>query len=516
MALTVNTNVASLNTQRNLNNSSERLDVSLQRLSTGFRINSAKDDAAGLQISNRLTSQVNGLTVAARNASDGISLAQVAEGALQQSTDILQRIRDLALQSANGSNSATERQALQEEVNQLKEELTRIADTTTFGGRKILDGTFGTSSFQVGSEANQTIEVTLTNASSERLGNYRIREAGAAAGGIAGTITEGALGTTTFTDGADVTVTGPFGVGQFTLADTDSAGDVADSINSLTGTTGVTATATNVIRVAAGDLALQGSGPTADSVSLTIGTNRGNGIDQSTTDIVLTATGDAAQDLQNLRDAINADSGGNGLSAIIDENGNLDITAKDGDNIQVTNYVEVDGNTTANDSTITFTAVNTNDATPTVQLVNGGPNTSLEAIGTLTFDSSAPFSLSSTATGLDEISAQSIGVLQSIDDIDVTNVAGAQDAIAVIDGAIANIDSQRAQLGAVQNRFQNTIANLQSIIENVSAARSRIKDTDFAAETAELTRNQILQQAGTTILAQANQLPQAVLGLLGG
>ncbi|MCD9460865.1 hypothetical protein LU351_17805 [Marinibactrum halimedae] len=311
-------------------------------------------------------------------------------------------------------------------------------------------------------------------------------------------------------------MTGPFGVGQFTLADTDSAGDVADSINSLTGTTGVTATATNVIRVAAGDLALQGSGPTADSVSLTIGTNRGNGIDQSTTDIVLTATGDAAQDLQNLRDAINADSGGNGLSAIIDENGNLDITAKDGDNIQVTNYVEVDGNTTANDSTITFTAVNTNDATPTVQLVNGGPNTSLEAIGTLTFDSSAPFSLSSTATGLDEISAQSIGVLQSIDDIDVTNVAGAQDAIAVIDGAIANIDSQRAQLGAVQNRFQNTIANLQSIIENVSAARSRIKDTDFAAETAELTRNQILQQAGTTILAQANQLPQAVLGLLGG
>ena len=177
MSLTVNTNVASLNTQRNLSNSSSALSTSLQRLSTGSRINSAKDDAAGLQISNRLTSQVNGLGVAVRNANDGISLAQTAEGALQQSTNILQRMRDLSLQSANGSNSSSERQALSQEVGQLKEELNRIADTTTFGGQKLLDGSFGTKSFQVGSNANEVIGVNVNGASSKNVGADQIGRA---------------------------------------------------------------------------------------------------------------------------------------------------------------------------------------------------------------------------------------------------------------------------------------------------------------------------------------------------
>lgn len=173
MALTVNTNIASLNTQRNLNTSSKALDTSLQRLSTGSRINSAKDDAAGLQIANRLTSQVNGLGVAVRNANDGISLAQTAEGALQQSTNILQRMRDLSLQSANGSNSDSERSALNAEVAQLTKELDRISNTTTFGGRKLLDGSFGTTSFQVGAAANEMISVGISEMSSSSLeGNY--------------------------------------------------------------------------------------------------------------------------------------------------------------------------------------------------------------------------------------------------------------------------------------------------------------------------------------------------------
>ncbi|GAA6168603.1 flagellin [Sessilibacter corallicola] len=510
MTLTVNTNVASLNTQRNLNNSSASLNVSLQRLSTGFRINSARDDAAGLQISNRLTSQVNGLNVAARNASDGISLAQVAEGALQQSTDILQRIRDLSLQSANGSNSASERQALQEEVNQLKQELTRISDTTTFGGRRILDGTFGTSSFQVGAEANQTIEVTLTNASAERLGNYRVDSEGTVAGNIANSV-----GGSQFT-AANVSVIGPFGTSTFDIETGDTAGDVADAVNASAQSTGVTASAVNRVAVSSTDisLAFDAANSVGDSVSFSIGTNDGDG-NSGSTDIVLTATGDDAQDLENLRDAINADSGSNGLSAQIDESGNLIITAKDGDNIQVTGYTEVDGDGTANNSNITFSVVlpDNSISTNNVALSGAGSNT-FESVGTVTFDSNEPFTLS--GANIAEITGDTIGVLQTVETIDVTTSDGAQDAIAIIDGAISAIDSQRAILGAVQNRFENTIANLNNISENVSAARSRIRDTDFAAETAELTRSQILQQAGTTILAQANQIPQAVLSLLGG
>lgn len=509
MALTVNTNVASLNTQRNLNNSSGALDVSLQRLSTGFRINSAKDDAAGLQISNRLTSQVNGLEVASRNASDGISLAQVAEGAMQQSTDILQRIRDLSLQAANGSNAASERQALQEEVNQLKEELTRIADTTTFGGRKILDGTFGTSSFQVGAEANQTIEVTLTNASSERLGNYRVQSEGTVAGTIGNTI-----GGAQFTAG-DVEVAGAFGNATVSVEAGDTVSDAADAFNATSESTGVTASAVNTIAIGATDLNLgfDAANGVGDSVSFSVGTNDGDGTAR-TTDIVLTSTGNSAQDLENLRDSINSDAGTNGLSAQIDENGNLLVTAKDGDNIQLSGFTEIEGDGAGNSSSINFSSVlpdGSYSAAP-VTIAAGG-DTEFEAIGTLTFDSYKPFSIQGTNYG--ELSAESIGVLNTVETIDVTSAEGAQDAIAIVDGAISAIDSQRAILGAVQNRFENTIANLENISENVTAARSRIRDTDFAAETAEMTKNQILQQAGTSILAQANQVPQAVLSLLG-
>lgn len=514
MALTVNTNVASLNAQRNLSSTSEEMSVSLQRLSTGLRINSAKDDAAGLQISDRLTSQINGLSVATSNANDGISLAQVAEGAMEQSTEILQRMRDLSLQSANGSNSATERNAIQEEVNQLKEELTRISDTTTFGGRKILDGTFGTSSFQVGAEANQTIEVSLTNASSSNLGNYRVQSGGAVAGGIGA-----AIDTNAFTDGETITVDGSFGTGSFSLSATDTAGEVADGINALSETTGVSATATTKVAIEAGDFTIGGSpaGGDADSVTFNIGTNDGESATGTTSDtstaITLTASGDADQDLENLRDAINADTGTNGISASIDENGNLLLNAKDGDNIEITGFTEVDGNGAA-DSNLVISSVDADGSIDNAtQITVDATNDEFEAVGTITFDSSKAFTVSGTGQG--DVTADTIGLLNTVEELDVTTAQGAQDAISVIDGAIANIDSQRAQLGAVQNRFENTIANLQNISENVSSARSRIQDTDYAAETAELTKQQILQQAGTTVLSQANQLPQTVLSLLG-
>lgn len=395
MALTVNTNVASLNTQRNLNTSSNALATSLQRLSTGSRINSAKDDAAGLQIANRLTSQVNGLGVAVKNANDGISLAQTAEGALQQSTNILQRMRDLSLQSANGSNSDSERDALNSEVAQLKKELDRISNTTTFGGRKLLDGSFGTTSFQVGSAANEMISVGIDEMSSTSLkGTYFETTSTAAAtapvSGAASTLTF----TATFSDATTKAI-------EVELEGTETAAQVAE-------------------KVAAG----------VNDANIGIGA-------------FVNAAGTGIEYVSKAVD--------DGTGTLV---AHVDILALDAAGVA--------------------------------------------EVGNLGF-----------ATG-----TMAAGTADEVSEIDITTAKGAQTAVLVIDDALKLIDSQRADLGAVQNRFDNTIANLQNISENVSAARGRIQDTDFAAETANLSKNQILQQAGTAILAQANQLPQAVLSLL--
>ena len=385
MALTVNTNVASLNTQRNLNNSSNSLTTSMQRLSTGSRINSAKDDAAGLQIANRLTSQVNGLGVAVKNSNDGISMAQTAEGALQQSTNLLQRMRDLALQSANGSNSDSERKALNSEVSELKKELDRISNTTTFGGKKLLDGSFDTTTFQVGSAANETISVKIDEMSSDSLKGKSFEGSIAAASGTAS-----ASGT--------VTVSGTVNGEDFTVTTTIASGTTA------------------------------------------------------------------AEATQQIATAIN-------------------------------------------DANVGLGAFVTSGATQVMSGLNDeGTANALTAL-----------SVSALPTGLTAGAAYSAATAATetkISGIDVSTVKGSQTAVMVIDQAIQKIDSQRADLGAVQNRFENTIGNLQNISENVSAARGRIQDTDFAAETANLSKNQILQQAGTAILAQAKQLPQAVLSLL--
>lgn len=398
MALTVNTNVASLNTQRNLNTSSKALDVSLQRLSTGSRINSAKDDAAGLQIANRLSSQVSGLNIAVKNANDGISMAQTAEGALQQSTSILQRMRDLSLQSANGSNSDDERKALNQEVTELKKELDRIANTTTFGGKKLLDGTFGTTTFQVGSAANETISVKIDEMSTESL---------------EGTFSSGTLG-----------------------ASAMGTGDAA---------------ASGVVAV---KVKMEGGVERTFSASFASGAT-------------------AEQRMQALATVIN--DANIGVGAFVEDDGSISLVTA---------------------------------------LGSGSASQASTKIESFTYGSGADLSAAKIAA-TNNINVAEVDSGNLVSDIDISDVIGSQKAVIVIDQAIAAIDSQRASLGAVQNRFENTIGNLQNIAENVSAARSRIQDTDFAAETANLTKNQILQQAGTSILAQANQLPQAVLSLLG-
>jgi flagellin len=392
MALTVNTNVASLNSQRNLNVSSKALDISLQRLSTGYRINSAKDDAAGLQISNRLTSQVNGLNVATRNASDGISLAQTAEGALQQSTNVLQRMRDLALQSANGSNGVSERKALNEEITQLQNELERIGNTTTFGGKKLLDGSFGTAAFQVGASANETISLSLKDAGPEGLKGDYFTQSGAAFTGTAS-----AAGTVSFTM----------------------------NIN-----------------------------PNGTSAAVTL-----------TFDVASGTTAAQAQELA--------------IKAVNDSNNGVFAYAS-GTGIELLSQY--------------------NNATPATNNLANPAVDFTDALG--------------LGLNAGDIAGATVATASDVDTIDILTAPNAQKAVLVIDQALNIIDGQRAELGAVQNRFESTISNLQNIAENASAARSRIRDTDFAAETTELTKNQILQQAGTSILAQANQLPQAVLSLL--
>ncbi|QNH03118.1 flagellin [Pseudomonas sediminis] len=493
MALTVNTNVASLNTQRNLNSSSKGLDTSLQRLSTGFRINSAKDDAAGLQIANRLTSQITGLGVATRNANDGISLAQTAEGALQQSTGILQRMRDLALQSANGSNGATERAALQGEVAQLQQELNRISDTTSFGGRKILDGSFGSQSFQVGANAYETISVSIGSAATDRIGINRFTTDGGAAAVTSGAFsaTSGsAYASSSFTinsklsDG-DVAISGPA---------SGSASEVARAVNAKSDETGVTANARTVAELggitASGTVSFNLSGLTSKSLET----------DAATVSAVVTDL----SDLSSLADAINRETGKTGISAV-SKGDTIELVSSRGDAISITNFAGSGGATLQAKS---FDGEDDVGGPATIDEAGGGARVD----GQVQLEAADAFQVTGLTGGL---GTDGFSELDAVNTIDISTATGAQDALGIINGAISNIDSQRAQLGAVQNRFENTISNLQNIAENSSAARSRIRDTDFAAETSELTKNQILQQAGTAILAQANQLPQAVLSLLG-
>lgn len=479
MPLFVNTNVSSLNAQRQLINSGNSLDQAFERLSSGSRINSAADDAAGLQISNRLSSQVNGLNQGNRNANDAISMAQTAEGALDESTNILQRMRTLSIQSANGSNSDEDRGALQKEISNLQLELTRIADTTSFGGKKLLDGSFGTAQYQVGANSNETIGVTIGNVSGDAIGNYQ-------GGGTEGT----AFGASTAT-AAFATAGGAFGFrvqGPDGTATVNSvAGDSVTSMASKFSASGTGVSATAKVEATISNLSA------ADTGTLKIGTTG------DTSDFDLSEYGG---DLGKLAE----DIGKAGYSATVNDAGTeLTISAEDVDGITI-----ADGAGT--DTAVLTAAGGTPGTADADQTVNAK----------LSFDSKDSFAVTDTAAAGGGVAAlvetggtEFSGTLSAVNSIDISSYQGSQDALDVIDGAIARIDSQRADLGAVQNRFQATIRNQSNIAENLEGAKSRIKDADFAAETAKLTQAQILQQASQTILAQANQRPQAALQLLG-
>ena len=473
MALSVVTNTASLNAQRNLTKSGAGLQQSMQRLSSGMRINSAKDDAAGMQIANRMTSQINGLGVAQRNANDGISMAQTAEGAMQSSTDILQRMRELALQSANGSNSDGDRSALQKEVTALQTELTRIAETTSFGGQTLLDGSFGSKNFQVGSDANQTISMTLGDVSSDAIGSNVIT--GNATGAVYGTSGVAVDMTTHAATMAADSVVGVVGFAD-SVTITDGSGPAAAAAALNAGGYGITAEASLTTTIAGMDASSDG---TLRIGGLAAG---GNSFD------LATYNGDV--------DKLAEDMNKVGIEASVDS-GTLTFTAKGVDGAEIT------GSTVANAASLGGGTV--------------GATTSQSVLSGLSLTSGDDFTL--TGTNIDEVlntaATGGTSTLNAVSSADISTQSGAQSALDSIDGALQAIDSQRADLGALQNRFSHTINNLSNIQENVSASRSRIQDTDFAVETAQMTKNQILQQAGTSILAQANQLPQAALSLIG-
>jgi flagellin len=492
MALVINTNVMSLNAQRNLSTSGTQLATSLQRLSSGLRINSAKDDAAGLAISSRMTTQINGLNQAVRNANDGISLAQTTESALQEVTNNLQRIRELAVQSANATNSDSDRLALNQEVAQRLAEVNRIATQTSFNGRKVLDGSFGSATFQVGANVGETISVGLgasTSVKNSDIGNIyssagtgvdvddvlaatQDQDAVASTSGLSGTFTDAVLAngdtyklTVGSVDVIDLTASG---------ADSVTAQDIDDALAGAAGTSlssaGITFTGTAV----GGDLAFTKADGTAMTIARAVtGTTTGGTF--ATGGFVGAHTGTAAQT-------------GTPISALT-----LTIGGQ---------TVDLSGTYASSQALLD-------------KIASVGAAGSIDSNGNLSISATDSFTL--TGGGAAELGLTAGGATQSttgLTNVNVLSVGAANDAILRVDAALTSVSGLRSTLGAIQNRFDSTINSLQAVSENLSASRSRIQDTDFAAETAALTRAQILQQAGTAMVAQANSVPQNVLSLL--
>lgn len=504
MAQTINTNVASLNAQRNLNRSQDLLNQSLQRLSTGLRVNSAKDDAAGLAIAERFTTQIRGLNQAMRNANDGISLAQTTESVLGELSNNLQRIRELAIQSANATNSASDRAALDNEVQQRLGEIDRIASQTSFNGLKVLDGTFGTANFQVGANVGETISINLsTGVRTNQLGQI------ATATSSTEVNTTALSGASTIQVGSNAAVTIAASVaGSQAGQNSGSAFAKVEAINN-SGVGGLTATATNNVEFTLADT----TGTAAsDSYSLRInGQDIFASYDQQANGVLTAA---------QIADAINAQATNTGVTAAL-AGSDLRLSAADGRDIIVGQGLGgaagggltagAGGSSTVNGVVFrdgTFGTVANATATSTdATAVNGGTVTltANENIIVTGDGDDLGFGAANQTISLDTT---------TLSTIDVTSAANANTSISRVDAALNVVSNLRSELGAIQNRFESTVVNLQAMNESLSASRSRIQDADFASETAELTRAQILQQAGISVLSQANAQPQLALSLL--
>jgi flagellin len=490
MPQVINTNMLSLNAQRNLSQSQAAQATAIQRLSSGLRINTAKDDAAGLAISERFTTQIRGLNQATRNAQDAISLSQTAEGALGSISDNLQRIRELAVQAANGTNSAVDRLALDQEVQQMIAETQRVATQTQFNGINLLDGTFSGQTFQVGANQNQTVAISsISNAQTSALGSNLLSTGGtlmnraltAGATVPAGVAAETDLTLTTATGGTTAAIS---------YAANAGANGIADAINTAGANVGLSATATNS--------ATLGSLASAGTVSMTL---NGQAISAAVT---------TTSDLSALAAAINGVSGTTGVSASFADSNNrssITLTTTDGRDITM-----LDFNNTGATKTVGVTGGNGTAVT----LTGGAATDSTRIVGRVEVYSSQGAITAALANTDAFASAGATSSFSSLGGLSVTTSNNAQSALRIVDDALRQVNGARASLGAIQNRFESTIDNLKVSSENLTASRSRVLDADFAEETAKLTRSQILQQAGTAMLAQANSAPQSVLALLRG
>jgi flagellin len=498
MSLVLNTNISSLNAQNSLSGSQAQLSQSLQRLSSGLRINSASDDAAGLAISQQFTTQINGTNQAVRNANDAVSEAQTTAGALNTIVNNLQSIRTLAVQSANGSNSASDRAALNNQVQQQIAEITQIAQQTTFNGLNVLNGSSGTTVYQVGANVGNTIAVSLQQGvAANQIGQYS-QATGAA---VAGPLTTAS--TVTLSDGTSTVTVGPTAsfIGATAQQGASSAFAAAGAINGA-GLQGLTASAATT---AVDSAAFTTVGGTAgDTYSLSI-----NG-----TAIYSNTNSSAGLTDSNVAAQINLFSGTTGVTASINSDstkgavGALVLSNTDGSDIAVTQTSTGTANTgfatlgVASGGTTNFGVVTLTDSKP-ITITNVGTGDGSAALG---------FTAGGETTGLSQ--STTAGVPATLANQNVLSVAGANSTISSVDAALATVSAFQSQLGAIQNRFTAAVGNLQSTAQNLTQSRSTIQDADFAAETANLTQAQVLEQAGISVLAQANQQPQLILKLL--
>ncbi|MDH1815030.1 flagellin [Comamonas aquatica] len=525
MAMTINTNVVSLNSQRNLGLSGGSLATSMQRLSSGLRVNSAKDDAAGLAIAERMNANTKGLAVAARNANDGISLAQTAEGALGKVGDMLQRMRELSVQSSNATNSADDRKALQAEVNQLRSEIDRVAKTTSFNGTKLLDGSFAGAAFQVGANAGDNITVgATTKATADGLGSVKFGassqtvKAGDSADAVLSDLKEVAAGELTIKvgSGSDVKLSGL----KAASSEQERLGQVAAAINEKSADTGVTAFLT-----AKGDsYTLEVRSEKGEAVTFSGFTEATTGFEGTPAWTALAATPHpaVADDTEaagaanvNAIEALKATDVG-GYKAVADaikafeDAGTKTQVLSDAIGTAMTNTKDIGNALAGVEAGGAGAAATLKTATETA---TGSTYTTDEEVLAAAKSYLGLGENQKINGGLD-VKATDVVENKGIAGLDISTQAGAWEAMKQIDSAIDQVNAARADLGALQTRFEKSIENIDIMNENITAARGRIVDADFATETANLSRAQILQQAGTAMVAQANQLPQQVLSLL--
>ena len=494
MSMVINTNTASLVAQAAQAKTSSAMDTAMERLSTGKRINTAADDAAGMSISTRMEANIRGLTMAMKNAGDAQSLIDTAEGAHIEIDNILQRMRELAVQAASDTNTAEDRAALNDEVNQLVTEIDRISAQTTWGGMNLMDGTFASKSFHVGSYANETVGVSIDSVASASLGAYVANSASHLMEG-----TNAAADAETRT-GTGLTITGPVNAASISFSAEASAKTVAAAVTAQSATTGVSAEArTNMVLDTlshAGTVSFTLTGTGSASISTTVS---------------------ATTDLRTIRDAVNSVAGTTGITASMygGNNARLMLTSATGEDIKLADFAS-SGN--ANSTIVAYKTDFDGVVTNTSDTLTRSADDSVIAAGQIRFTSTGEFTVADAASGATGyMAAASTTASQSaVSSISVSTAANANSAITAIDGALNKISDARANLGAISNRLDHTISNLSNIKVNTESSQSRIEDADFASETSNLTKAQILSQAATAMLAQANASKQSVLSLLQG